>query len=167
MYQAEEKIEYLEMAYDVSHWAELLFGYFVKSNRTDKEKAQQIEAFAEELEQLQPDCLKHIKKAKVKWIEESNQRPPSIPQFLQMLREFNNIEQRNSIENKIEFKKDSVYSISAHSWDGLSSDQSRREYIKNFNQDSHSQATKFVIRMWMRENNYKNKQIREILGYGW
>jgi|14_taG_2_1085336.scaffolds.fasta_scaffold10300_3 uncharacterized membrane protein YheB (UPF0754 family) len=159
MYQAEDKIEYLEKAHDISQWAEVLFGYFVKSNRSDEEKVQLVQAFADELSNLPSNSLRFIDKAKAKWIEEANQRPPSIPQFLQMLREFNNRELNNA--PKLENKDDSIYGRTAYAWDNA---MDKLKFIDNFRKHQASPATKWVMREWMRDNKFSEKRISLILG---
>jgi uncharacterized membrane protein YheB (UPF0754 family) len=159
MYQAEDKIEYLEKAHNISQWAEVLFGYFVKSNRSDEEKIQLIQAFADELANLPSNSLKFIKQAKTKWIEEANQRPPSIPQFLQMLREFNNRELSSA--PRLESKKGSIYGATAEEWDNT---LDKLKFIDNFRKHQASPATKWVMREWMRDNKFSENKISLILG---
>ena len=146
------------MANDISQWAEILFGYFVKSNRTDEEKLQLVQAFAEELSNLPQGSINFIKQAKTRWIEESNQRPPSIPQFLQMLRESHNHEVNS--RPKIENKTDSVTSVTASNWDNA---KDKLDFIKKFKGREASQATKWVMREWMRDNSFDEARIKMIL----
>lgn len=159
MYQVEDKIEFMEMASEISQWAEVLFGYFVKSNRSDEEKAQLVQAFADELGNLPSNSLKFIPQAKAKWIEESHPRPPSIPQFLQMLREFNNRELNKA--PRIENRMDSITSITAKAWDDA---VDKLKFIDNFRKHQASPATKWVMREWMRENGFAENKITLILG---
>ncbi len=166
MYQANDKIEFIEIANDIAQWSELLFGYFVKSNKSDQEKAQQVSAFADELSVLPSDCMNHIQKAKARWVEEAHTRPPSIPQFLQMLREFRNIELNNSAR-LIEHDKSSVYSETAKAWDGAIGDEGKCKFLKTFARQKTAPATKWVMREWMRENGFTENKITHILGYGW
>jgi len=105
MYQAEEKIEFIVVANNIAHWAETLFGYFVKANKNDDEKLELIEAFAEELEKIPSECMFYLQQAKDKWIQEAHQRPPSVSQFLQILRELNNAHVNQKYKTMIEHRQ--------------------------------------------------------------
>lgn len=163
MYQTEEKIELMEVALDISKWAELMFGYFVKANRSDEEKLEQISAFAQELGVLPSGCIGNIEKAKARWIEEAHSRPPSIPQFLQMLREFRN-QELNKGKNLIEHNKSSSFGETACAWDGAKGNEAKRRFLATFDRAKTSQATRWVIREWMRENGFSDNKIKAILG---
>lgn len=165
MYQEEEKIEFMELALDVYKWAESMFGYFVKSNKSDEEKIEQLTAFAQELAVLPDGSINHIHKAKARWIEEAHARPPSIPQFLQMLREFRNHELNNN-SRLIEHKK-SDFGSTAKDWDGAMGDDGKRRFLKSFDRTKTSPATKWVIREWMRENGFSSNKIKATLGMSW
>jgi hypothetical protein len=144
MYQVNEKIEYMVLAGEVAQWAEVLFGYFVKSNRSDEEKGQLIEAFANELETIPNNCLNFIHQAKAQWIEEAHPRPPSIPQFLAMLRVFNNIEMNNTAP-RLENMQESNYQSKAFE-DAVN----KADFIKNYKEGTASKATEWVMRDWLK-----------------
>ena len=162
----EEKIEFMEIALDVSKWAELMFGYFVKANRSDEEKVEQLTAFAQELAVLPVDCLNHTQKAKARWIEEAHARPPSIPHFLQMLREFRNHDLNNNTK-RIEYDRSSSSSQIASDWDGAMGDEVKRRFLSSFDKSKASPATKWVIRDWMQNNGFSAQRIKLTLGANW
>jgi len=141
------------IAGDVCEWSITRYGYFVNSH---VDRLEMTKAFAEELNRLPRACLNYIDKAKNQWIDSGNKRPPTMPDFLQMLREINNYVINNTKAPKIEHKESST-SLTAYNWDNAKTDEQKRDFFRSYRRDKTSQATRWVIREWLR-----NRQIDEI-----
>lgn len=162
MYQRSEhtKIDTAVISADVCEWSITRYGYFVNSHI---DRLEMTKAFAEELDRLPRNCLLYIDQAKNKWIDLAHKRPPTMPDFLQLLREFNNhaLNKRSSI--KIEHKE-STTSMTAHKWDNARTVEQKREFFKGFKPSDASPATRWAIREFLKEKNVDTLKITKMLG---
>jgi hypothetical protein len=156
MYQKDgdyqEKLSVAKIAANVCEWSITRYGYFINSS---VDRLDMTKAFAEELNRLPRACLNYIDKAKNQWIDSGNKRPPTMPDFLTMLREINNHNLNENKAPKIEHKE-SATSLTAHRWDSSKTDEQKRTFFKSYRRSETSPATRWVIREWLR-----NRQIDE------
>ncbi|MBT6230831.1 MAG: hypothetical protein HOI47_29670 [Candidatus Scalindua sp.] len=156
----EEKLDVAIVAADIADWSITRYGYFINSSI---DKLEMIEAFSEELGRLPSNCLNYVQKAKDEWIDLSHKRPPTMPDFLQMLRAFNNHDVNKNKTPRIE-QKESPPSLTAGRWDNADTDERKKMFFKSYKSSETSQATKWVIREWLREKGVDEAKITSMLG---
>jgi hypothetical protein len=156
----EEKLDVAIVAADIADWSITRYGYFINSSI---DKLEMIEAFSEELGRLPSNCLNYVQKAKDEWIDLSHKRPPTMPDFLQMLRAFNNHDVNKNKTPRIE-QKESPPSLTAGRWDNADTDEKKKMFFKSYKSSETSQATKWVIREWLREKGVDEAKITSMLG---
>ena len=156
----EEKLDVAIVAADIADWSITRYGYFINSS---VDKLEMIEAFSEELGRLPSNCLNYVQKAKDEWIDLSHKRPPTMPDFLQMLRAFNNHDVNKNKTPRIE-QKESPPSLTAGRWDNADTDEKKKMFFKSYKSSETSQATKWVIREWLREKGVDEAKITSMLG---
>jgi hypothetical protein len=155
----EEKLHIAIVAADIADWSITRYGYFINSSI---DKLEMIEAFSEELGRLPSNCLNYVQKAKDEWIDLSHKRPPTIPDFLQMLRVFNNREVNKNKVPRIECKASST-SLTAGRWESADTEEKKRKFFKTYRYEETSQATRWVIRKWLRDRGVDEKKITVML----
>jgi len=153
-YQKEEEIEYLAVASNIAQWSVTRYGYFVNSS---VDKVEMVKAFAEELAHLPDNALRFVDKAKHKWVDESHKRPPTMPDFLTMLREFHNADM-NEPKAVIEHKQIDYAGL----WDS-SNREERFEFFKRYDPRGCSTATKYWAKKFYLDNGWSEQQVREAL----
>lgn len=156
----QEKLSVANIAANVCEWSITRYGYFVNSS-TDR--IEMTKAFAEELDRLPRNCLRYISQAKNKWIDLAHKRPPTMPDFLQLLREFNNTEMNKRSAPRIEHTE-STTSATAARWDGAQTSEQKRSFFKGFKPRDASQATRWVIRQFLRSQNVTENKIAQMVG---
>ena len=156
----EEKLDVAIVAADIADWSITRYGYFINSSI---DKLEMIEAFSEELGRLPSNCLNYVQKAKDEWIDLSHKRPPTMPDFLQMLRAFNNHDVNKNKTPRIE-QKESPPSLTAGRWDNADTDEKKKMFFKSYKSSETSQATNWVIREWLREKGVDEAKITSRLG---
>jgi len=160
MYQKEDVLNYGIVAGEIADWSITRYGYFVNSSVN---KLDMVQAFAEELSRLPSAAMAYIPKAQLKWIDESHKRPPTMPDFLTMLREFNNQALNKRITPRIE-NKESTTSITARRWDDAKTINQKRDFFKTFLPSDASPATKWVLREFLRSQAVDCFKITKMLG---
>jgi hypothetical protein len=163
MYQANEytnKLNVAEVAANVCEWSITRYGYFVNSHI---DRLEMTKAFAEELDRLPRSCLKYIDKAKNKWIDLAHKRPPTMPDFLQLLREFNNHALNERSTPRIE-NTESTTSLTAKRWDNAKTIEQKREFFRTFKPRDAAPATKWVMREFLRGQKVDCFKISDMLG---
>lgn len=143
------------IAADVCEWSITRYGYFVNSH---VDRLEMTKAFAEELSRLPKGCLVYIDKAKNRWIDENNKRPPTMPDFLGMLREFNNSELNQTVK-RIEQKDDQI------NYFDLFDNCSNRDKFKFFARHrSVAPVVRWYAKAWFTENTtFTDEQIIKIV----
>lgn len=165
MWQEDGEINYKYIATKISAWATTRYGWFIKG---DLHEDDVIDSFAQELRHLPVGCMNHIEHAQHKWIDEGHQKPPTMPDFLQVLRGFYNQQLNNAPKAQIEDRSQEVFSMNASSWDGCVTDEDKEDFVKNrFHSDQVSSATKYWMRDWMRKSGWDDDRIEQTLGYAW
>jgi hypothetical protein len=145
-------------ATDIADWAIQRYGYFIKA---DADKIETQEALAKELAHLPSNCLSFIDKAKHKWFDDGNKRPPAMADFLALLRGFNNSAFNTNKNPKIDERQVDYAGI----WDNAKTDEQRKNYMKTtFNRREASDATKYWIRKWLRNIGCESNRIKAVLG---
>jgi len=145
---------------DVCEWSITRYGYFVNSHI---DRLEMTKAFAEELSRLPRNCLRYVEHAKNRWIDEGHKRPPTMPDFLQLLREFNNHEINETNTPRIA-NTESTTSITAKRWDNAKTIEQKREFFKTFRPSDASPATKWVMREFLRGQKVDCFKISDMLG---
>jgi len=82
---------------------------------------------------------------------------------LQMLRAFNNHDVNKNKTPRIE-QKESPPSLTAGRWDNADTDERKKMFFKSYKSSETSQATKWVIREWLREKGVDEAKITSMLG---
>lgn len=158
----QEKLSVAKIAASVCEWSITRYGYFVNSS---VDRVEMTKAFSEELNRLPRSCLRFVDEAKNKWIDSANKRPPTMPDFLNLLRELNNKNFNENKTHKIE-NKETTSSLIAAQWDGCKTDEQKREFFKTFKPSDASPATKWVIREFLRSKNVDEDKIKNMLVFG-
>lgn len=154
------KLNTAEIAANVCEWSITRYGYFVNSS-TDR--LEMTKAFAEELDRLPRACLNFVDKAKNKWIDLAHKRPPTMPDFLQMLREFNNHIVNETKAHRIE-NTESTTSLTAKRWDSAKTIDQKREFFRTFKPRDASPATKCLMREFLQSQKVDCFKISSMLG---
>jgi len=162
MYQSNEKnpIDVAIMASEIADWSITRYGYFINSS---VDKLDMVQAFAEELSRLPKPSLRYVDQAKNKWIDYAHKRPPTMPDFLNMLREFYNSEMNEKRNPQIESKIPDYWKR----WQICETDKDKSNFFRSFSQSKCPPATKYWIREDMRKDGVTSKNITKALGYGW
>ena len=159
MWTEEEKIDISIIASDIINWSINHYGYFVKSSN---DMLEMVEEFSKDLARLPKGALSYVDTVKNNWIDNGNNRPPSIPEFLKHLRSEYNQRQQPQLEVKEPEKFDF-----AGSWNGAESRglKSAEDWMRNVYNDRHTPpATKYVIREFFVKNGYNFREISRRLG---
>ncbi len=156
-----EKVDIAIMAADIADWSITRYGYFINSS---VDKLEMIQAFAEELERLPTDALNFISNAKEQWIDYDHKRPPTMPDFLTMLRSFHNADVKLKVTPKIEERKTDYWGI----WENCDSGEQKAHFFNHiYNQNECPSSIKWAIRKELTENGISSKIIRKSLGGNW
>jgi hypothetical protein len=166
MYQKLDEIDYKYIAAKIGDWATTRYGWFIKG---DLRKDNVIETFADELKHLPSGCMRYIEEAQHKWIDDGHKKPPTMPDFLQMLRGFHNNYINNIPKMQIEDKKsENIFGLTATQWNGCRSDKDKEDWLqKYYHPDQASDATKYWIRTWMKAVGWESEKIKRTLGNSW
>jgi len=158
MYQEEEKLDLAIISTDIANWAINHYGYFVKSSL---DKLEMLTQFSEDLSRLPSNALRFVVQVQNDWIDQGNNRPPTIPEFLKMLRVCHNKDMQENTP-KLECKPTSTNY--AGMWDSSSKDlDSALRFMRNvYNEREVSPATKWVIRDFFEKHGYTKQQIKEM-----
>jgi hypothetical protein len=148
------------IAGEVCEWSITRYGYFVNSS---VDRLEMTKAFAEELSRLPRACLNYVDKAKNKWIDLAHKRPPTMPDFLQLLREFNNHALNERTAPRIE-NTESTTSLTAKRWDNAKTIEQKREFFRTFKPRDAAPATKWVMREFLRGQKVDCFKITKMLG---
>jgi len=160
MYQTIEKTNYPYIAAKVASWAITRYGWFIKSALDETEV---VKSFSEELQRLPNGCINHVDEAQNRWIDEGHKKPPTMPDFLMLLRSIE-INKTNTPKLEVKQKDDSVYSTTARKWDGCSTDEDRMIFLnKEFDKKSTSPATKYWIRKFLQQQNWHADRIKAVV----
>lgn len=156
----DEKIDVAILAADIADWSITRYGYFVNSSI---DKLEMIGAFAEELSRLPPNALCFIDKVKHQWIDLAHKRPPTMPDFLTMLRECHNHNENEKHKPQLDNKIPNYYP----QWQLCKTQKDKANFFKMFDKNKCPPATKYWIRKDMIKDGVDKKHIRKALGYGW
>jgi hypothetical protein len=160
VYQVLEETNYYYLASKISEWATTRYGWFIKSGLDAKEV---VQSFGDELKRLPRGCMNHIEDAQNQWVDEGHKRPPTMVDFLMLLRSIYN-QKTNTPRLEVKQKDDSVYSTTARKWDGCSTDEDRMGFLNNeFNKKSTSPATKYWIRKFLQQQNWHADRIKAVV----
>jgi len=155
----EEKLDVAILAADIADWAITRYGYFVNSS---VDKLEMIKAFSEELDRLPTNCLTYVEKAKNSWIDMAHKRPPTMPDFLTMLREFHNQHEHEKYKPQLEDKIPDYW----RKWESCKTREDKANFFRMFDKHKCPPSTKYWIREDMRKDGISSKHIRKALGYG-
>ena len=156
----DEKLDVAILASEIAEWSITRYGYFVNSS---VDKLEMIKAFSEELSRLPRGCLRYIDEAKNKWIDLAHKRPPTMPDFLTMLRSFHNHYENEKYKPQLDNKIPDYWGR----WQGCKTHEDKANFFRMFDEHKCPPATKYWIREDMRKDGISSKKIKQALGYGW
>jgi len=159
MWTQEEKIDISIIASDVVNWSINHYGYFVKSSN---DMLEMVEEFSKDLARLPTGALSYVEVVKNNWIDNGNNRPPTIPEFLKHIRS----EYNQANPPKLEIKQPDKFDY-AGSWNAAESRglKSAEEWMRTtYKKELVSPATKYVIREFFIKNGYDFKKVSQRMG---
>lgn len=157
------KLDYLEIASEITEWIERNFGYFVNKN-SDKDKI--IQDFSHQLERLPLESMSYLQQAKNNFYDKGLSRPPSPVEFIAELKTILNKQQNQETVKIMRFNK--VSFLMSHLFK-MKTDSKKIKYINLLAEkgklkqflDNRSIAT-MEIEAILKRNNFSDEKIKEL-----
>jgi hypothetical protein len=169
MFTPEPKIDFTEIAMDISEWIERNYGYFVNKSR---DEAEVVKDFSKQLSRLPAGSMSYIEQAKNNFIDSNINRPPLPTQFINQLRIIFNqnkkVIPKPFLRIKKQFNDDDNVGFISFQLFGKNNDFDKIKFIKNLSKTGQLKPIKKypimrMIEKILKENNYSNEKIREII----
>lgn len=162
MFTPKNKIDYIEVASEISEWFERNYGYFVNKN-SDKIKI--IQDFSSQLERLPIDAMLYIEQTKNNFIDSGIKHPPAPPVFIRELRatwyaKKTQTQTQPVYVDKIKFIAEKIYA--------LKGDENKIRFIKMLHSKGKlrlktNNIASMEIEKVLKRNNFNENEIRKII----